>query len=249
MNALGSLFYNELKEYSQAAEWFRNAASHGCPRALNNLGICYEFGNGIEVDMDLAFQQYKQSADKGYIPAKYNLACMYLVKARNSNLKEHYKEAAKLFMEVLAKDDSKIEAYFYLGQFFEQGLGVDQDFSTAFRYYKKAAAKDFAKAHTKCGDLLYSGKGRGCDRRNKTEAFKCYQRAAALGDSEALNNLGLMIENGFDDRPSDPEGALEIYRQAHKMGNADAVINIALYYIRGKLPVEMDVKKGKEILK
>jgi TPR repeat protein len=50
---------------------------------------------------------------------------MYLLKARNSNLKEHYKEAANLFMQVLAKDDSIIEAYFYLGQFFEQGLGVD----------------------------------------------------------------------------------------------------------------------------
>jgi TPR repeat protein len=70
-----------------------------------------------------------------------------------------------------------------------------------------------------------------------------------LGDSEALNNLGLLLENGFDDRPSDPESALEIYRQAHKLGNADAVINIALYYIRGKQPVEMDIKKGKEILK
>jgi TPR repeat protein len=58
-----------------------------------------------------------------------------------------------------------------------------------------------------------------------------------------------MIENGFDDRPSDPEGALEIYRQAHKLGNADALINIALYYIRGKQPVETDTKKGKEILK
>lgn len=115
MNALGSLFYNELKEYSQAAEWFRNAASHGCPRALNNLGICYEFGHGIEVDMDQAFQQYKESSDKGYIPAKYNLACIYLLKARNSNLRDHYKESANLFLQVLAKDDSKTEAYFYLG--------------------------------------------------------------------------------------------------------------------------------------
>jgi TPR repeat protein len=58
-----------------------------------------------------------------------------------------------------------------------------------------------------------------------------------------------MIENGFDDRPSDPEGALEIYRQAHKMGNADSVINIALYYLRGKQPLDLDMKKGKEILK
>ena len=75
--------------------------------------------------MDQAFQQYKESSDKGYIPAKYNLACIYLLKARNSNLRDHYKESANLFLQVLAKDDSKIEAYFYLGQFFEQGLGVD----------------------------------------------------------------------------------------------------------------------------
>ena len=58
MNALGSLFYNDLKDYAQAAEWFRKAAERGCARALNNLGICYEFGHGVEQDMDLAFQYY-----------------------------------------------------------------------------------------------------------------------------------------------------------------------------------------------
>lgn len=52
MNALGSLFYNDQKDYSQAAEWFRKAAERGCARALNNLGICYEFGHGVDVDMD-----------------------------------------------------------------------------------------------------------------------------------------------------------------------------------------------------
>lgn len=58
MNALGSLFYNEQKDYSQAAEWFRKAAERGCARALNNLGICYEFGHGVELDSDQAFQLY-----------------------------------------------------------------------------------------------------------------------------------------------------------------------------------------------
>jgi TPR repeat protein len=54
MNALGTLFYNEVKDYSQAAEWFRKAAERGCARALNNLGICHELGHGVEVDMDNA---------------------------------------------------------------------------------------------------------------------------------------------------------------------------------------------------
>lgn len=48
MNALGALFYNELKDYNQASEWFRKAVERGCARALNNLGICYELGHGIE---------------------------------------------------------------------------------------------------------------------------------------------------------------------------------------------------------
>lgn len=48
MNALGSLMYNEQKDYAQAAEWFRKAANRGCSRALNNLAICYEHGHGVE---------------------------------------------------------------------------------------------------------------------------------------------------------------------------------------------------------
>jgi len=47
MNALGSLFYNDLKDYSQAAEWFKKASEKGCERSLNNLGTCYEFGHGV----------------------------------------------------------------------------------------------------------------------------------------------------------------------------------------------------------
>jgi len=52
MNALGSISYNEKKEYTSAAEWFRKASEKGCPRALNNLGVCYELGKGVAVDTD-----------------------------------------------------------------------------------------------------------------------------------------------------------------------------------------------------
>jgi TPR repeat protein len=38
MNALGSLFYNEMRDFKQAAEWFKKAADRGFTRALNNLG-------------------------------------------------------------------------------------------------------------------------------------------------------------------------------------------------------------------
>lgn len=54
MNALGSLFYNDQKDYRQAFEWFKKSAARGYARALNNLAVCYEFGHGTEVDTDIA---------------------------------------------------------------------------------------------------------------------------------------------------------------------------------------------------
>jgi TPR repeat protein len=104
----------------------------------------------------------------------------------------------------------------------------------------------YAKAFTKCGDLLYSGKG--CGKRDKSEAFKSYQRAAQMNDSEAINNLGLMIESGFEDRISDPETALDYYKRAHKLGNTDATINIAIYYLNG-VHIDRDLTMGKLLLK
>jgi len=55
MNALGALYYNEIKDFNQAAEWFKKASAKGCERAINNLGLCYERGHGVTKDRDKAF--------------------------------------------------------------------------------------------------------------------------------------------------------------------------------------------------
>ena len=46
-----------------------------------------------------------------------------------------------------------------------------------------------------------------------------------------MNNLGLMYENGFEGTPANAERACAMYKQAHKLGNLDATINLAFYYI------------------
>ena len=42
-----------------------------------------------------------------------------------------------------------------------------------------------------------------------------------------------MIESGFDEGgvAADPEKACALYLKAHKMGNLDATINLAFYYL------------------
>ena len=59
-----------------------------------------------------------------------------------------------------------------------------------------------------------------------------------------MNNLGLMHESGFDEKIPDPEQALEWYKKSHKLGNTDASINIALFYLNGTY-VEKDLNMAK----
>ena len=67
MNALGSLFFNEKREYDQAVGWFSKAAERGYTRAITNLGICYELGLGVDKDWDQALKLYQESESKGHI--------------------------------------------------------------------------------------------------------------------------------------------------------------------------------------
>ena len=78
MNELGTLFFNERKEYEQASEWFKKAAARGYTRAINNLGICHEFGHGVEKDFDEALKLYHEGSEKGHVHSMYNLAFLNL---------------------------------------------------------------------------------------------------------------------------------------------------------------------------
>jgi TPR repeat protein len=105
----------------------------------------------------------------------------------------------------------------------ENGLGIERDYRTAYNYFKKAARMNHAEAISKCGDYLYSGRlSNGVS--NRTEALKCYQKASDMNSAVATNNLALMIES------SDPKKALELFKQAHKLGNLDATVNLAYGY-------------------
>ena len=82
-----------------------------------------------------------------------------------------------------------------------------------------------AESLSKCGDFLYSGRMNG-GVSDKAEARKYYLKAAELGSSSAINNLGLLIEK------ENKEEAMVFYRQAHKLGNVDATVNFGLVFLQ-----------------
>ena len=139
------------------------------------------------------------------------------------------------------EDPTRPEPFFYLGQLHESGSGVTRDLKSAFQYYRRGAKLEHVESLVKCGDFLYSGRGMPSfnssqkayipQRKDRIEAFKCYKKASDAGNPRGMNNCGLMYESGFEGVAPDPERASQLYRQAHKLGNLDATVNLAFFYL------------------
>ena len=61
-----------------------------------------------------------------------------------------------------------------------------------------------------------------------------YHKAADQNDSGAMNNLGVMVEEGRG-VPKDEAQALSWYRKAADLGNREAMSNIGNFYYSGKI--------------
>ena len=60
------LEFHEQGNYTEAVKWYRKAAEQGMAEAQYNLGVCYEYGEGVTKDADEAVTWYKKAAD--FIP-------------------------------------------------------------------------------------------------------------------------------------------------------------------------------------
>lgn len=108
-----------------------------------------------------------------------------------------YLTALKL-AEQEAAQGSK-EAFTLMGEIYEEGLGVAQDFGKAADNYAKAADLGDANAQFSLGALVAEGRGVKKDLRIAADLF---ERAAQAGNASAQYNLALIYLNGKG-RPQD----------------------------------------------
>ncbi len=77
-------------------------------------------------------------------------------------------------------------AQFKLGTFYHQGIGVEQGYNQAFKWYQKAAEQGYAEAQYYLGGFYYFGQGVEQD---YDKAFKWVEKAANQGHAEAKIQL------------------------------------------------------------
>ena len=116
------------------------------------------------------------------------------------------------YEEAAAKGDAS--AMVNLGNFYEKGVGVPQDYAKAREWYEKAAAKGDTLAMIGLG-LLYG------QAQDYAKAREWYEQAAAKDNAMAMRNLGMLYEFGWG-VPQDYAKAREWYEKAAAKGDASA---------------------------
>jgi hypothetical protein len=71
---LGLTFSKSSATWNEAVKWFKKAAEQGYAPAQFELGIRYEYGEGVLQDFVLAHMWYNISASKGYSKARSALS-------------------------------------------------------------------------------------------------------------------------------------------------------------------------------
>lgn len=216
--------------YSQYIE----AAKQGDAAAQNEIGLCYDTGNGVQQDLQQAFLWYSKAAAQNLAIAQYNVGCCYCY---GKGVQLDYAQAITWFRK--AADQNFVQAQYNLGCCFMNGQGVQQNHTMALYWFKKAAEQNLPIAAYNVGFYYYHGYG---VEKDFEKAVSYYQKAADLGHAPAFNNLGVCYKTGIG-VPKDLTKAFEMYQMGADLGDEVAQDNLAICYAQGE-GVQQDFEKA-----
>ena len=134
-----------------------------------------------------------------------------------------FETAIEIFLPLAETSDAPSQEM--LGLFFEQGLGVQIDYTKAFKWTQLAAQQGLPDAQNRLGGLYLRGLG---VQENRREAMEWYKLASDQGNLAALTNQGviyLLSEN--------LEKAAEIYKLSASRGDTRAQFSLGVMYEKG----------------
>lgn len=168
-------------------EWWKKAKA-GDAEAINNIGVLYNKGLGVDRDPTKAAEWYQRAAEFGYPNAQFNLANLYY---SGEGVEKNAKQAAYWYQQ--AAERGHLGAQYYLGLMYEDGEGVPQDQMMALKWIVKAADAGNAAAQYEVGRMLVTGDGLQPDAKKGADyALK----SAQAGNSKAALLMAQIYESG-----------------------------------------------------
>lgn len=123
------------KERASGLDLVKASAEKGNTRDQYKLGMTYQYGNGVPIDLKKAIKWYRMAAEQGYATAQFNFAAMY---STGEGVPKNNKEAFKWYRMAAEQDHATSQVA--IGEMYEKGESVPKDIVAAHAWYAVAAS-------------------------------------------------------------------------------------------------------------
>jgi len=201
------------------------AAKQGDARAMFRLGIFYQKGIGIEVDVEEGFQWFLKAAEKGHSFSMGTLGTCY---ENGRGINKDLNKAAYWYRK--AADHGVPEFMCKLSVCYQNGYGVEKNQEKAFFWFQKAAEVDNPVGMFGLGDCLMRGAGTPVD---EQKGFYWYKKAAEKNLTAAMKELGICYYYGKGTEKNLPE-AFRWFKKGADSGDVNCMRNLFSCYYYGE---------------
>lgn len=228
------------RSYEKALVWFQRGVANGDAMSQNGMGLMYLNGFGIRRDPVQAAEYFKASADQDYAPAQVNFGALFLDQGDVQIATRYFELAAR---------HSHIEAFYYLAEIANRGVGRDKSCGVASAYYKIVAEKA-EETHSP-----FASANQAYANGDVESALVMYMMAAEQGYEVGQANVAYLLDEEksrlplkiFNKRRSsifrNPRLALIYWTRSAKQSNIDSMVKMGDYYLKG-VGTESDSEKA-----
>ena len=179
-------------DFARARLLWEKRAQAGDAYAMNNLGILYDRGQGVSVDLGRALHWFALSAKAENPQGMSNYGWML---DQGRGIPANPREAARWYDKSARLGQA--EAQFNLGLMYERGRGVPKSYENACAWYSRAAAQQETMALARLGHLYRDGLGVPKD---ESKAQLLLYAASMNGNKEAIEELEAMAPKDASSR-------------------------------------------------
>jgi len=222
-------------DLKKAFDLVKNGAEEGDLECAARLGYLYMTGQGTAKDDVAALRWLRIAADGGLAKAQFNLAALLQNGQAGSSSPS---EARHWFEKAAEQNIDRAQVLVGEASYFGKD-GVEPDYASALKWFKRAAATGNAIAQNFTGVMLQTGQGTP---RDGSAAIAMFRLAADQNLAKAQANLGLALINGAEVPKDDVEG-LKWLQLSADQGEITAIR--ALAELKEGLPEDVKNKADK----
>ncbi|KAL9075782.1 MAG: hypothetical protein Q9157_003911 [Trypethelium eluteriae] len=220
------------QDLTKAKIWFQRGIANGDALCQYSLGLMYLHGLGVSKDSVKAADFFAAAADADLASAQVQMGALFLDQGDVSTAAKYFDHAAR---------NNHIEAYYYLAELSNQGVGRDRSCNEAVVYYKIVAEKAemLLSAFQDANDAYIDG--------DLETALVEYLMAAEQGFEIGQANVAYMLDqaqprwslrslNIFNRKKSpfsDAALALTYWTRSARQRNIDSMVKMGDYYLEG----------------